>query len=416
MRPEGRGWAHLLPGGVLFAACFAVLLATAGCGQEEATGCRAEPIVLTRTALTALPDVQLHRAGDGFLLVGSEREGRLVRVARLSAAGRLGQEIDLVLAPPLLGPYFAPVARNTPGDQLLVVHGVAHPADAGKIALRVRAIDVPPADPLAAIETRPLLDGEGREALIERTERASFQAAMGAGAGGTRAAFAWGLGRQDVAPTVVLLAADGVGQPVPGAVAPPDTPWDCLAVTAGRADFGVSLIGRPADPGRRPVWHFHDLREDSSTASTLDVQIATREMGCPVVAPTSKGYTLAWQNRDGTYFSSIDTTREETLLVSDIVKAAVRFGGPDRQPPLGCIAPMDRMFAIVYDAPGGPLADRFDIFGNPRGASLRLPARRRGDRLSALPGIDAVFTTYLDDPPETALDARYFVRIVCPPL
>jgi hypothetical protein len=139
-------------------------------------------------------------------------------------------------------------------------------------------------------------------------------------------------------------------------------------------------------------------------------------LGCPAVAPTRKGYTIAWQNRDGTYFSSLDTTRKEVLLVSDFVKAAVRFGGPDRQPRAACIAPMGRQFGLIYDAPEGPIADRFDIFGNPQGASLRLPGARRTDRLSALPDLDAAFFTYLSGPAGSPLDVRYFVRIECSPL
>ena len=90
------------------------------------------------------------------------------------------------------------------------------------------------------------------------------------------------------------------------------------------------------------------------------------------------------------------------LLVSDIVRAAVRFGGPDRQPRVACIAPMGKEFGIALRRDERPLVDRFDIFGNPRGTSLHLPSRGRTDR-ALRPGrtVDAAFLTYLDrgEPP-----------------
>jgi hypothetical protein len=373
-------------------------------------------VALPRTPLTALPDVRLFRAGDGFLLVGREPEGSLVRVARLRADGKLGGEIDLRLPAPRLGPFFAPITGAGPGDRVLVVYGASGPQSPAGVALLVQALDVPPAEPTASPVPRPLTDSLGREVIVEASaDLAAFQAAMGPSRGGKRAAFAWGFRDRPSAPAVVLLDPDGASRPVPEALAPADTSWDCLHVGQGRADLGVSWVGRPA--GGPPTWHLADLREDASTAYAIDLEVATRQMlGCPAVAPTQKGYTIAWQNRDGTYFSSLDTTRMEVLLVSDFVKAAVRFGGPDRQPRVACIAPMGKQFGLIYDAPEGPIADRFDIFGNPQGTSLRLPGARRIDRLSALPDLDAAFFTYLSGPAGSPLDVRYFVRIECSPL
>ena len=77
---------------------------------------------------------------------------------------------------------------------------------------------------------------------------------------------------------------------------------------------------------------------------------------------------------------------------------------------------MGKEFGIVYDARGGAEVDRFNIFGNPRGSSLRLPTRGRVDPVSGWAGIDAMFLTYADRGSTAALDTRYFVRIECPPL
>ena len=104
------------------------------------------------------------------------------------------------------------------------------------------------------------------------------------------------------------------------------------------------------------------------------------------------------------------------MLVSDFVKGAVRFGGPDRQPRIACIAPMGKEFGIAYDDGGGPTVDRFNIFGNPVGGPLRLPTGGQTEPASAWPAVDALFLTYLDRARPPAPDRRMFVRVECPQL
>jgi hypothetical protein len=392
-----------------------MLSIAAGCGDEEPPGCRVgTETQLPATTLTGLADVRLHRVADGFALVGLSAAGDSYRVASLSATGELGRESEIALPPRVLGPFHGLVGQAAPGDQLLVVTGAARPATPGMVALQLSSFELAAGTP-ASTDPRPLRDSQGREVVVEvGSDPTRFFAAMGGSRSGMRAAFAWGRGDRPSAPEVVLLRGNGEAESLPTNLAPMDAPWDCLAITGARSALGVSWIGR--SEGRRPIWHFADMREDASVSYALDVEVNTREMGCPAVAPTSKGYTFAWQNGDGTYFSFVDTTRDEVLLVSDIVKAAVRFGGPDRQPRVACIAPMGREFGIVYDASGGALVDRFDVFGNPRGGSLYLPNRGRVDRLSGWVDVDTMFLTYADRGKMPALDTRYFVRIDCPSL
>jgi hypothetical protein len=215
-------------------------------------------------------------------------------------------------------------------------------------------------------------------------------------------------------------------------------PWDCLAIVPGRSDFALSRLSRPTG-GARPSWHLVDLTDEGQDTYTLEVEMTTREMGCPSVAPTAKGYTMAWQNSDGTYFSDVDTrprttdagagsdgggdagpadagTTNSIFVTSDIVRGAVRFGGPDRQPRVACIASMGKEFSITYDASSGPLVDRFTIFGLPKGSSLHLPSRGRSGGASAWPLIDAAYLTYLDRGPDPAMDQRFFAKVDCPEL
>jgi hypothetical protein len=399
MRLLVRGWALLLP---------AVLCGIGAC-DDEPPGCRAaQTTALPTTALTALADVRLHRVGDDFALSGYDAPSGTVRFARLSAAGQLGPESSLMLPAPALGPFFAPVGKTAAGDQLLIAYGVA--GAQAQVTMQIQVLEAI-AGHSGKAPPRPLTDGKGGAVVLAPgADRSALQVAFGGSASGMRAAFAWGRGDRPSVPELVLLKGDGEAEPPPDALGPSEATWDCLAITRGRAAFGVSWVGRAGEP----VWHLADMRDDTSIAYSLDVQLPTPDIGCPTSAPTRSGYTLAWQNRDGTYFSHVDTSRDPVMLVSDIVKAAVRFGGPDRQPRIACIAPMGKEFGIVYDATSGPTVDRFNIFGNPLGSSLRLPTSGRTESTAAWPAIDALFLTYLDRGRQLALDRRMFVRIECP--
>jgi hypothetical protein len=133
------------------------------------------------------------------------------------------------------------------------------------------------------------------------------------------------------------------------------------------------------------------------------------------VAPTKTGYALAWQNREGTYFTDVDVTvPAQPFITTDIARAAVRFGGPDQQPPVSCIAFMERDFGIVFGAPGGPLVHRFNVFGVPKGDYLHLPSRGRTGPVSGWPEVGAAFVTYLDHGATPAENQRHFLKLDCP--
>jgi hypothetical protein len=396
MRPAARSWGFVLP---------AVLCGIGACADEP-PGCRTSQVVsLPQTALTSLPDVRLHRVGDAFALSGYDPRSGTVRFAHLTSAGELGSESTLLIPAPKLGPFFAPVGKAAPGDQLLVVYGEG--AAGGALALQLRVLDTAAS---TAGPPRPLSDPMGAPVVLDP---AGLQLALGGSQSGRYAVVAWGRGDRASVPAAMLLKADGTAAPLPDPLSPQESRWDCLAITRGRSALGISWVGRA---GANPVWHFTDLREDGSTAYALDADVPTPEMECPAVAPAPDAYTIAWQNRDGTYFSHVDTTRDPVTLTSDIVKAAVRFGGPERQPRIACIAPMAREFGIAYDPGRGPSVDRFNIFGNPRGGTLRLPTRGHTEATSGWGTVDALFLTYLDRGPSASLDRRTLVRIECPQL
>ena len=234
---------------------------------------------LPETPLTALPDVRLHRIGDRFALSGYDARSGRVRFAHLSTAGELGAETTLVLPAPALAPTFAPVGKAAPGDQLLIVYGEAA---GSQLAMRVQVLAAAPGQPDPA--PKPLTDGKGGAVVLDPgADRSALQVALGGAASGMSAAFAWGRGDRSSAPELVILKADGAAEPPYQPLTPAEARWDCLAITRARVELGVSWVGRG---GGRPTWHLADLRGDTSTAFSLDVEMPTEEAGCPAVAPT----------------------------------------------------------------------------------------------------------------------------------
>jgi len=242
----------------------------------------------------------------------------------------------------------------------------------------------------------------------------TVRAAIGTSKSGLRALFAWGYANQGVQPNFMVLKPDGEAIAGPTPLNQTPNKWECLSVIPSRTDMGVSTVGHDKDPLTYPMWHAYEVNETGGVTFVLKVEVTTKDMGCPTVATTPKGYTMAWQNADGTFFADMDTTVDQKIPITiDIVKGSVRFGGPAKQPPVACIAAMGKDYGIAYAAKLGPQVDRFTFQGNPTGKSLFLPSRGNPGPVSAWPGVDAFYATYLD-PDSTRGNLRYFVKVACP--
>jgi hypothetical protein len=425
----------ILPVVAAIVASVAAAGALTGCGDEPGPGCRlASVLELARTPLSSLADVRLERVGAGFVLIGVDDKRETVRFARLDEAGKLTGEASATLPARTLGPWFAVTRKTAPGDQLLVVYGVAAAGATPGIALQVMALD---AGASTGGTPQPLRTPEGQDVVLAG-EASRYQVAMASVRTGERAVLVWGTPAVTGPPELLLLDAEGASRRPTATLGRMTAPWDCLAIVPGRSDFALSRLGRG---GGTPSWFLTDLTDEGRDTYSLEIQLSIRDVGCPRVAPTAKGYTMAWQNVDGTYFADVDTRAQtpdagsndgdagmpdggaadgggaSTIHVtSRIVRGAVRFGGPDHQPPVACIASMGKEFSIAYDATSGPLVDRFTVFGLPKGSSLHLPSRGRSGGASAWPLIDAAYLTYLDRGPDAAGDQRYLAKVDCPEL
>lgn len=397
--------------GSALAGLLAALAAVAGCNSDAKLACRlALAAPLARTPLTLAREAFLHRAGDAFVLISVD--GDLVRWAKLNPDGTLGAESALTLPPGrMLGHWFGLLGRAAPADQLVAAFILPKAGASNQLSLQAIVQDAG-GMPAAA---KTLLD------LPVGVDPAIVRIAMGTSRTGRRALLALGYENQPGAPPSVLVLGGGGDPVVPPIKLDRTAPkWTCLSVVASRTEAAVSVIETEAPIGKTS-WHIAEFSE-TENRMTLDLMfgIDTPNIGCPVVAPTPRGYVIAYQNKDGTYFSHYDA--ENKVVSSDLVAGVVRFGGAANQPPVACVAPMGSEYGLAFESASGHEVWRFDAFGDPQGRALFLPSRLgRVGPLSALPGFDMFHATYLDQAGGSAAgdgnspeSQRYFVRVDCP--
>jgi hypothetical protein len=390
-------------------------LGASACSGDEPLGCSPDAIqTLEGSALTDMLDVRLHRVTGGFVLVG--HEGDAVRWNGITDAGVIDKTKEASLTLPgnrAVGPWFAVLGKKAPGDQLAVVYGLKRPPKMPGLGEYIELQVITQEIGMPATAPKPLLD---LPAVPDADKSLRFT--MGTAASGRRAGLAWGFEGQRALPKFVTLKPDGELNGMPADItqaAQMGMRWDCLAFVSSRAELGVSTVERGSVMGDKVSWNISEFREDGGHQGSVRLSLDVTDMDCPTVAPTSKGYTISWQNMDGTYFA--DYIEDKKAVNKDIVKGAVRFGGPQKQPRVACLAPVGNDFAITYEFKTGPQVDRFDVFGNPRGATLHLPIDGAPGPVSGWPALNHFFVTYLDQPIASGTTSkpkkRLFVKVSC---
>jgi hypothetical protein len=385
-------------------------LAFAGCSDNPAPTCQiADQVELPASPITSTADAHLHRVDPGFVLIAFDEARAQLSFASLSEAGVLGVPTALTVPGHVAGPWYGVTAQSAPGDQLLAVYGITDATTPAAMALWIVTVAAG-GTPTAP---RPLLDADGAPIVLPaRPSATGAQIAMGSSASGRRAVLVWSPAPTG-APRFLLLGADAT--PIkPTHTLDATAAFTCLSVTPSRQRFGISRVLAPNAPtNERPAWVQAEIDDDGRIYDVFNYQVFTHQMGCPVVSPRPAGYTFAWQTRAGTYFADVENRASGLTYYSNIAKGAVHFGGPDKQPPLACVASAGLDFAVTYDA-RPPLLERFSRFGIQQGGSLALPAAPRGGPVSSWPrGTDgATFLTYLDQVGGGPI--RRFLRVECP--
>lgn len=394
----------------------AIALATA-C-DDTTPACRVTLDVPLSGVLAGFPNVRLDRAGATFVAVGEDETYKEIRFASLSEAGVLDPAATILPLPAArtAGPWFGLAGKTVPGDQLQVIYGAASATTPGALALWQITVPSGSAATDPGRVPRPFADPDGTPMVLPGPPvPGKIEIAMGSARDGSTAIVAWSVPTADGPALVALLVGpDGVTKRLPAPFPltlykPPSA--RCLAITPSRTGgFGVSRILDPATPDGKPSWWFAELDATGVITDSYEFESSSDVVGCPTVGPTPKGYLLAWQNRVGTYFAEVEPTPSGLFINSNIAKGAVRFGGPDRQPPVACVASVGYNLAFTFDGPT-PSIELHSPFGEQVDGTLILDSGRRSGPLSAWPSDASWFLTYLGESAGTA--TRKFVKIDC---
>ena len=241
------------------------IVAVAGCQvAADDNGCQvARQLVLPDTTpLALLPDVQIERAGAGFVLLGADDTS--VRWTAIDANGRFGTEQTYPLPAGTVHAYYALAGADSPGDRVII--GLLTPAANGSDAeLHLVAAptdgSTPPA-PGIAIATF----GGGANRRARRRSRWEPRPARCSPA-------SRGSTRDRCCPMYAFVDGQGeiVGQP---AVidAEPVAGFDCLGFGPGKQELTISYQRVPLDSrlapelaDRRHHGRGRDLPRSSST-------------------------------------------------------------------------------------------------------------------------------------------------------
>lgn len=390
------------------------LVGALGCKGDSAPGCRiALSAQLAPSALTQAEDARLQRVGSGFVLAALD--GDNLRWAPLDSQGTLGVESTLPLPKhaPQTAPWFGMTSKLAPGDQMIAVYLANKEGTTNQLEARAIA-QLGGLAPSSSVLLFELPAGVAASAV---------QLAVGSSKTGQRAAVTWSVDGTAESPSLLLLGADAqpMGPPIT-VFKTPLTGRTCLAVIPSRTELAVAAIEPPSMSAGRAIWHGVEFRDDGSRFYDVSFELEAVPSDCPAVAPTPRGYVATYKNNDGIYFTDFDITK--SVPNGDIIAGALDFGGAARIPKTACVSPMGREYALLLDRASGPEAWRVKAFGNPQGGSLLLPSTTGSvGPLSAWPGLDELYVTYVDrgrsatagpsDGSSTG-NSRSLVRVDCP--
>ncbi len=348
----------------------------AGCQSSVGdAGCQLTQVtVLPGSPLTLLPDARLERVGDGFVLIGSD--GATVRWASLTATGVLGPERSLTLPPGATSPRFAVAGTTTAGDRVLVAYltPAANQFDAELHVIAATADGSEPGVPGPALVT--FVEGATVDPPLVELGSSGNGKAMTAG-------LAW-FDRQAGAIRFVTLDGAGqmLGEPTTGESG---AAFSCLDFSGGKGDVTFTYNRYLDDAPRPPSNFISEAQENGHVDNVLRLSVAqTREsLTCSVVAPTTKGYAMAWQDYSGSWLAIAERKTDEPdagatvpgyKVISYPFGSATDFGGPDLQPPLRGLAQFGTDYGVILAKPHAVELWRLDGFGVRQDGALVFPS------------------------------------------
>jgi hypothetical protein len=354
----------------------------------------------------SLADARLDRIGDGFLLLGADKD--VVRWVSIDGQRNAGKEQSAAVpAARKLGPWFAAAGRNTPGDTILIVYGTVAANGTDLDLMVVAAVADGSAAPGPAVAVTTIVGG----AKIG----AAPQIALGTSQSGMRAGLAWTAPGSD-ALTALMLGGDAQGV---GASFPVDTATarvGCVGFVPGKDDLSLAYYRYQSDSDTQPVWVIAETHESGMITSTLALDLLDQSPSCPLLVSTSGGYALAWQNAAGSTLGTYVFVGNS--FAAHLFAGAVEFGGPTLQPPLAGLGLAGNDFAVVVARVGAGQVWRVSAEGARVSGALVFPSESGNlGTISSVPVTGALFSTYADYPAGATTSAssgqRYLVETTC---
>ncbi len=373
-----------------------------------------QQVTLAGTPLTLLADERLDQVGSGFFLLGidpPESATVSVRWGALDAGGGLTGEQAYALPSGVTSAYYAVAGVTAPGDTVLIGYlGTdASGANGELVVIAVPADGSSPAAAPTAIVTFP-----GGVPPATSVAMISSRAGMNAG-------LAW-IDASSTPSQVLVATVNGAGllTGAPVATSSAGPAFSCLTFSPGKDDLTVVYYAASTNLSL-PGWIIAETNEAGSVDSAT-VLGSSRPLGtCAVVAPTTTGYSLVWQDSEGGWLSEYVAVGN-TLSGPFPFASASSFGGTNLQPPLVGLAPFGTDFGVLLDRPLDVELWRLDDLGNRQAGALIFPSINGtfGD-VSALPMDDpnlgqSIVVTYADYTSAlgaTPAGGRLFADAVC---
>jgi hypothetical protein len=388
-----------------------------GCGSDPPPcALIGSQFVLAESPLTLSKNAVLLRAGDGFVLAGSD--GASIRWAQLSSSGEVASPSGFTLSETpatttggqSLGPVFAVTSKTAPGDQLVTAVAVLRAGTTDRYEVHAYVQDL-------GSSTTPKMLTLGE--LAAAPTSGTIRLAAGNPPNGTgRALVLWGVEGQAAPITYQMIGADGalVGEPQKLLDDPDPSKislWSCANTTQNGSGFAITLVEAPSVSNGHPIrsaWRRFVINDDGSLGESAQFELLTAVGDCRIVSmPSTNGHLVAWQNKSndigGTYFARMTPPPPSAGpdayddVTTKKVMAAELYGGYASMPRLAWIAPSDYEVTIGLSRSQGPEVVRFNSAADPRGGPLYLPSvSGHTTPVSAWVDLDAVYVTYLDMP------------------
>jgi hypothetical protein len=382
---------HDLNAGVAALLVATAALGSCSSGEPTLVTCQITPYATAAgSTLTLLPSARLDRVGSAFALTGADADGATARWASFDpAAGALGAEQALPLAPAAAGPWLRITSEKATGDTLLVAQAVlaANGKDAELHVVAVPASSRPSASPPLGPALAVIPGGFANGAVPT--------VALGASSAGPHAVLAWIDPSNATATAVTMLVLSAAGEPIGNPVVLDTAPaLGCLAFAPGKGALTLTYHTYADAKTRTPHFLIKELRDAGDLDSSLELILDGHAASCPLLTPTMTGYAIAFQDVEGDWVGVYDGTT--SFLDLNAFAAAVAFDG--NSPGLAGLAPVaGGDFAVLVDRGGGGELWRLAPSGSRRSGRLLLPTvHGTTSPISSLPDSGIITATYAD--------------------